>query len=298
MLLQNKSFLSCNGLRHLAGAPATSGVIARSLLGGNAAAQRNRFIGEATFYKGNGTPSGYSPMYAWYGNRARGGMGSRYQVVGIGAATNSKLYAGRSMPVNITALSIISALGSRIFLTNMPINITAQATINALGTRIFIEGMVADMIGEATLNGTATLLVDSLINILCISTLDANLVGLADGIVDMIGQGEIASALGAIGGMVADIIGAGTTEVQPFAIGTLGVSILSYSTLSPESLAAAVWTSLAADFNDPGTTGKALSSASSAGDPWSSIMSEYEDDATFGAFVKKLLTTNGFFGLR
>jgi hypothetical protein len=281
MLLQNKSFLSCNGLRHLSGAPALSGVLARSLLGGKIASQPNRYIGHGTsFYKGDGTPSGYSPMYAWYPNRKSGGMGSRYQVVGYGNATGP-IYAGRRMPVNITA----------------------QGTLSAHGALILLQDMIGDILDAAgTLTAIGKLLVDADARnkIVGVATVVADLIGWLDGDTagKIIGEGDVVAALGAIGGMVADIIGAATVEAEPFAIGTLNASILSYSTLSPENMAVAVWTALAADFNENGTMGKAMNSASSAGDPWSSIMSSYTDDATFGAFVKKLLTTNGFFGLR
>lgn len=271
--------MACNGLRYIAGAPAVSGVLARSLLGGNVASQLNRFIGDAALYKGSGTPSGYSPMYAWYPNRQSGGMGSRYQVIGAAGTGTSKLYAGRSMPVRITA----------------------QATLTATGIRIFVENMLSELIGEGTLNPTGTLLAGAvcLLGIIGEGTLDAELIGRLDAaMVDIGGSSDVVSALGAIGGMVADIIASATTEATPFAIGSMETSIMSYSTLSPENMAAAVWNAIAADFNKTGTTGKTLSSAGSAGDPWDTNMAAYTDDATFGAFMKKLLTTGKYLGLK
>ena len=41
-----------------------------------------------------------------------------------------------------------------------------------------------------------------------------------------------------------------------------------FTELSPEGLAAAVWNSLAANFNELGTMGNKLNTASSGGDPW------------------------------
>jgi hypothetical protein len=42
--------------------------------------------------------------------------------------------------------------------------------------------------------------------------------------------------------------------------------------LSPQSLAAAVWQALSAEYNDAGTMGNKLNSAASAGDPWSTAL--------------------------
>ena len=277
--------MACNGLRQICGATGAmanfagaTGVSARSLLGGKLASQNNRFMGETTLYKGDGTPSGYSPMYSWYPNIKTGGMGSRYQVVGVAGTGLSKLYAGRNMPASLTGV----------------------ATITASGTRIFVEDMLADIIGSATFTPTGQLLVDAvcLLGILGEGTVTATLLGKLDGIINAVGSGDITAALGALGGMVADIIGSGTMEGIPYAKGYLEAAILSYSTLSPENMAAAVWNSIVADFQSSGSTGKALSSAGSAGDPWSGIMAGYTDDATFGAFVKKLLTTSKFIGLK
>ncbi len=48
-----------------------------------------------------------------------------------------------------------------------------------------------------------------------------------------------------------------------------------YTTLSPENLAANVWGALATSFNEAGTMGNKLNSASAAGDPWGADLSSY-----------------------
>lgn len=63
----------------------------------------------------------------------------------------------------------------------------------------------------------------------------------------------------------------GTTEggcaasLTPYATGRLYGSISPFTELSPENLAASVWESLAASFNDAGTMGNKLNTASSGG---------------------------------
>lgn len=53
---------------------------------------------------------------------------------------------------------------------------------------------------------------------------------------------------------------------------SLEADITPYTELSPESLAASVWNSLAANFNDPGTMGEKLNDAGTAGDPWATAL--------------------------
>ena len=69
-------------------------------------------------------------------------------------------------------------------------------------------------------------------------------------------------------------------------------------TLSPTTIAEAVWNSSASSFNLDGTLGEKLNDAGSAGNPWASSLSDNQTDGTFGAFIQKLLTTAKFLGLK
>lgn len=53
---------------------------------------------------------------------------------------------------------------------------------------------------------------------------------------------------------------------------SLEADITPYTELSPESLAASVWSALAANFNDPGTMGEKMNDAGTAGDPWATAL--------------------------
>jgi hypothetical protein len=67
------------------------------------------------------------------------------------------------------------------------------------------------------------------------------------------------------------------------------------STLTATNIAVAVWERI---LSGETTAAEALLSAGTAGDPWTGIMANYTDNATFGAFIKKLLTTGKFIGLK
>jgi hypothetical protein len=57
-----------------------------------------------------------------------------------------------------------------------------------------------------------------------------------------------------------------------------------------QQLVEGVWNAIAADFNNPGTTGQALGAAGSAGDPWiTTLPGAYTGDQA-GAIVDRLET--------
>lgn len=116
-----------------------------------------------------------------------------------------------------------------------------------------------------------------------------------------IGSGDLEeTVLRAIAWCVSDILGEGTATNSDLRGKSFMEASISFSTgtLTAQDCAAAVWNALATSYNNAGSMGTKMNSAASAGDPWSGIMDNYTDDATFGAFIKKLLQTNEFFGLR
>jgi hypothetical protein len=75
------------------------------------------------------------------------------------------------------------------------------------------------------------------------------------------GAGAVAATLTAFAAVQADLAGAGTLAVVPYATGDLSADITGESVLSPQNLAAAVWSALAAQYNSNGTTGQQLNNA-------------------------------------
>lgn len=80
------------------------------------------------------------------------------------------------------------------------------------------------------------------------------------------------STLGAVSDLTAGTIFTFTSTATPKAIGNLAGNVTPFTPLSPQSLAAAVWEALSADYNTAGTMGNKLNSAASAGDPWSTAL--------------------------
>ena len=104
---------------------------------------------------------------------------------------------------------------------------------------------------------------------------------------DLTGVGAVAATLNAFASVQANLSGTGTLTLTPYATGQLSADITGESTLSPQNLAAAVWSALAAQFNDAGTMGELMNSAGS--DP---LLEVVEGTLTVKDVLRLLLAVN------
>jgi len=129
--------------------------------------------------------------------------------------------------------------------------------------------------GTASLTGSGTITNG---NLTLIASLIASLTGAGDvtpppslvGKLELIsnqltGAGAVAATLTAFASVQADLAGTGSLAVTPYATGQLAANITGQSALSPDSLASAVWSALAAQYNVNGTMGQKLNSAAAGG---------------------------------
>lgn len=79
-----------------------------------------------------------------------------------------------------------------------------------------------------------------------------------------------------------------TLSATPRAIGNLSGNITPFTELSPQSLSAAVWGSVANVYNDPGTMGEKLNDAGSAANPWTEVI----DGAYTASDLLKLISAS------
>lgn len=157
-------------------------------------------------------------------------------------------------------------------------SLLGEATLTA-GLAVLTPG-ASSLLGEATLTASAAAVSALASSISGAATLAGNLSALVPLASALLGESSVSGNLKGVGRLEADIdIGAGTE-------------------LSPENLASAVWTAVAADNNDVGTMGEKLNDAGSAGNPWAAEIAANNDAGTFGAFVQKLLTVAKFIGLK
>jgi hypothetical protein len=89
-----------------------------------------------------------------------------------------------------------------------------------------------------------------------------------DLIASMTGSGALSMLVPISGDALATMTGA--ADLKGYL--ALAGDITPFTELSPENLAAAVWNSLAASYNDTGTMGEKLNDAGGAGNPWNTVI--------------------------
>jgi len=131
----------------------------------------------------------------------------------------------------------------------------------------------SDLEGEGDITAASlSLIIQLACSILASGDISASLVGKLEMASALAASGDLSSSLSLIAFVISGITGSGTVSSTMRGDVGLSADITSSSTLSPESLAAAVWNSIAASFNTAGTMGNKLNSAASAGDPWGTTL--------------------------
>jgi len=153
--------------------------------------------------------------------------------------------------------------------TSLQITVTPGSLNLAEGRNLVASTTITITVNNAQLN----LIVDAVGSTTITFSLSATLAGALSAIGDIpITFTVNTSTLGAIVDAVASTLINITTAATIRADGELAGDITPFTPLSPQSLAAAVWEALAADYNGAGTMGNKLNSAASAGDPWSTAL--------------------------
>lgn len=140
------------------------------------------------------------------------------------------------------------------------------------------------------ISANLALIVSAVSTIIGSSNFSADIIGKLEASATLAGSGDLEGALGALADAVATIVGDSDLSVIPSATGFISADITNTSELSPQSLAAAVWNSVASAFNLSGTMGNKLNSAGSAGDPWGTILPNGYTGEQAGAILSQIQT--------
>lgn len=170
--------------------------------------------------------------------------------------------------------------------------LSATTTISGTSASTFAMAMglaaQSAITGSGTITGSLSLVIQLACNILASGTISASLVGKLEMASALAGEGDLTSSLNLIAFVVSELTGSGTISGTFKGNASLAADISSSSTLSPESLAAAVWNSIAASFNTAGTMGNKMNSAASAGDPWSTTLPASYTGTQAGAILSEI----------
>lgn len=164
--------------------------------------------------------------------------------------------------------------------------INGETNVNAnLASGINITSTLS---GTSTIVANASLIIQLISNINGSSTLSAAISGLVKLASVLNGNSSLTGNMGAISFMNSNLSGNSTLTGNLKGKLYLEADITPFTDLSPENLATAVWNSLAASFNDPGTMGEIMNNMGAVSDPWSvNLPASYTADQA-GAILARL----------
>lgn len=168
-------------------------------------------------------------------------------------------------------------------------NVGMQSTSTLAVTMAAGKALEASLSGSGTITSATVQLVVSMVASLTASgaITNAQAVAILQMTAGLSGTGSVTSALTAIGHIVASITTNASMSPTMNATANMEADITPFTELSPESLAASVWNSIAEDYNASGTTGEKLNAAGTAGDPWTADLSTYNTTDTAGLILKQ-----------
>ncbi len=159
------------------------------------------------------------------------------------------------------------------------------------------KNATADLAGSGSITNAEAALIVSAVATLAgsgsITTASAN--AILDAVATLTGSGTVSTAaLVALGNAVAALTGTGTVTPTINATGELAADLTPFTELSPQSLAAAVWNSVAAAYDDPATFGAqaaflyALGHNKTVTNPSDGTFTVYDTDGTTVLYVADL----------
>jgi hypothetical protein len=170
--------------------------------------------------------------------------------------------------------------------------LSSSNTINNTGslTANLVQGIniSSTLSGNSDLIANASLLIQLISNITTSTTLSGTITGLVQLASALSGDTSVTSGLGLIAFMSSTLSTSSTLTADLKGKLWLEADLTPFTDLSPENLAASVWNSLAASFNNAGTMGEIMNNMGAVSDPWSvTLPGGYTADQA-GAIVDRL----------
>jgi hypothetical protein len=150
---------------------------------------------------------------------------------------------------------------------------TAVDSVESVGgltaTAVLAKFMEATLTSNNSMSGNAGLIVAAACTMLAPHAFTATMQGAILLAANLASQGQIAASLSAIASCVCEMISQGQASGNMTGTAHAEANMTTAgAVLTAQTVAAAVWNSLASAFNDPGTMGELLNGAGAAGDPW------------------------------
>lgn len=147
--------------------------------------------------------------------------------------------------------------------------------------------MTAELSGAGTIDGTMSLITSMTANLSGAGSLTADMKMTIAMAANLAGAGSLSAAMALLIPLEAHLSGAGSLTANLKGNANLAAHIyVNSGAATTQELVAAIWSALAADYNESGTMGQKLNGAGSAGDPWTTDLSAYNTPDTAGKVLK------------
>ncbi len=148
-----------------------------------------------------------------------------------------------------------------------------------------------DFTGSSTLTAEASLLVAMLCAMTGGATLTASISGDGNMTSSMTGSGSLSADITAFGNMLIDLVGSGILNGGVTATADMSIDIVVTGTgLTTENVGAAIWNSVASEFDNAGTMGEIMNNMGAVADPWSTLLPGSYTDGQAGKILGDLLS--------
>jgi hypothetical protein len=182
------------------------------------------------------------------------------------------------------------ATGNCILLSFLEALVEGSGTILDVNLQTTV-GLVATLTGEGDVIGAMTMLTSLAAELEGSGTIDSPAIEmLAQLSSTLSGSGTISEAnLTGLALLACEVVGQGAVDALMRSDCYMGATITSSGeVVTAQSCAEAVWSAMAASFNEPGTTGNKLNSASAAGDPWTAELPGSYAPGSAGAMLSEV----------
>jgi len=206
--------------------------------------------------------------------RFRGGATLSFEVFDSNTTGLRNIYISENTDMQKSAaVPNGSSIDSAWILPQKSGGISAYTTIAGFGDLSGSGAMgvnaLAALAGTSDLTALGALVTSAIATLSGSGNVSANVVALLNTSASLAGSGDITGAIVALGNAVVSIGGVGSLSLTPYGTGALAatISVSSSDPLSPQNLAAAVWSEPYSNYTTPGTFGKLMQDAGGGSSP-------------------------------
>jgi hypothetical protein len=253
-------------------------------------------------------PNNYRTFGGWSPYRLTGQQLDFYKINRSGARFNK--FINENVPTTMAVPSgyyssgwVVQPLQSGGMSSYLELTGEGDLSADVLAVRLAL----ADLTGSGNLTAEGSLVVNLIANLVGSGTItSADVQAFLAAVASLTGSGTISSATATgLGELLSALTGSGTVTSTLTGTGELSADIVSFGALTIEGMREAVWSALAANYNEAGTMGELLNGAGGGSSPsqvadavWDELLSGHTISGSTGKKLRDVLKTGDFIALK